>query len=98
MRVTVLGLSERAAADQRKCCATGLRRGQEHTVNTGKNTACVNVYGCFGMGLPQNWGSGGDSRLRVTVVGSREALPEAAAECAAVDGAANLEQPVSAAA
>ena len=49
------------------------------------------------MGLPQNWGSGGNGRLRVTIVGSLEALPEAGAERAVVDGAADLEQPVGAA-
>ena len=48
----------------------------------------------YAAGLLRNWGSGGDGRLRVTVVGSLEALPEAAAERAIVDGAADLEQPV----
>src|SRR4051794_31203607 len=49
------------------------------------------------MGLPQDWGSGGDGRWRVRVVGGPEALPEAGAERAVVDGAADLEQPVGAA-
>ncbi len=48
------------------------------------------------VGLPRNWGSSGDGGLRVTVVGRLEALPEAAAERAVVDGAADLEQPVGA--
>ena len=45
-------------------------------------------------GLPRSWGSGGDGGLRVAVVGGLEALPEAAAERAVVEGAADLEQPV----
>src|SRR4051794_38134504 len=48
------------------------------------------------QGLPRDWGScrGGDFGERV--VRSEEALPEAGAECAVVDGAADLEQPVGA--
>src|SRR3954454_15693602 len=49
------------------------------------------------VGLPQDWGSGCDDRWRVLVVGGLEALPEAGAERAVVDGAADLEQPVGAA-
>src|SRR3982751_6921896 len=47
-------------------------------------------------GLPRDWGScrGGDFGERV--VRSEEALPEAGAERAVVDGAADLEQPVGA--
>src|SRR4051794_33808967 len=48
-------------------------------------------------GLPQDWGSGGDGRWRVLVFGGPEALPEAGAERAVVDGAADPEQPVGAA-
>ena len=49
------------------------------------------------LGLPQNWGSGRGGHLRKQVIGGVEALPEAGAERAIVDGAANLEQPVGAA-
>src|SRR4051794_1201931 len=45
----------------------------------------------------RSWGSGCDGRWRVRVVGGLEALPEAGAERAVVDGAADLEQPVGAA-
>src|SRR6478752_7652085 len=45
----------------------------------------------------RGWGSGCDGRWRVLVVGGLEALPEAGAERAVVDGAADLEQPVGAA-
>src|SRR3954469_21784897 len=50
----------------------------------------------FRAGLPRDWGScrGGDFGERV--VRSEEALPEAGAERALVDGAADLEQPVGA--
>src|SRR3954452_15183000 len=48
-------------------------------------------------GLPQDWGSGCDGHWRVLVVGGLEALPEAGAERAVVDGAADLEQPIGAA-
>src|SRR5215212_3234012 len=46
------------------------------------------------VGLPRDWGScrGGDFGERV--LRSEEALPEAGAERAVVDGAADLEQPV----
>jgi hypothetical protein len=48
MRVTVLGLSDLAAADRRKCCATWLIRAQEHTTNIDENTAYVNACGgCY---------------------------------------------------
>ena len=48
MRTTLLGLSERAAAERRKCCATGLDRQEEHNTNIGQNAACVNVCGeCY---------------------------------------------------
>src|SRR3954469_13549600 len=51
----------------------------------------------FRLGLPRDWGScrGGDFGERVDR--SEEALPEAGAERAVVDGAADLEQPVGAA-
>ena len=49
------------------------------------------------QGPSQSWGSGSDGDWRVRVVGGLETLPEAAAERAVVDGAANLEQPVGAA-
>src|SRR3954467_638270 len=47
-------------------------------------------------GLPRDWGScrGGDFGERV--VRGEEALPEAGAERAVVDGAADLEQPIGA--
>src|SRR5690349_10509844 len=47
--------------------------------------------------LSRSWGSGCDGRWRVRVVGGPEALPEADAERAVVDGAADPEQPVGAA-
>src|SRR3954470_22772627 len=45
-------------------------------------------------GPSQSWGSGGHRHWRVWVVGWQEFLPEAGAERAVVDGAADLEQQV----
>src|SRR3954470_22910592 len=42
----------------------------------------------------RSWGSGCNGGWRVRVVGGLEALPEADAERAVVDGAADLEQPI----
>ena len=47
-------------------------------------------------GLSRDWGSFRDGCWWVRVVGGLEALPEADAERAVVDGAADLEQPVGA--
>jgi hypothetical protein len=47
-------------------------------------------------GLSRDWGSGCGSHWRERVIGGLEALPEAGAERAVVDGAADLEQPVGA--
>jgi hypothetical protein len=41
-------------------------------------------------GLPQGWGSRGYSHLRVRIVGGLEALSEAGAKSAIIDGASNL--------
>src|SRR4051794_5308319 len=49
------------------------------------------------LGLPHIWGSSGGSDRRVPVIGGLEALPEAGAERAIVDGAADLQQPIGAA-
>ena len=49
------------------------------------------------MGLPRDWGSGCGGHWRERVIGGVETLPEAAAERAVVDGAADLKQPVGAA-
>src|SRR5438270_12459695 len=46
------------------------------------------------MGLSRDWGSCRDSCWRMRIVGGLEALPETGAECAVVDGAADLEQPI----
>src|SRR5918911_5488282 len=46
------------------------------------------------MGLSRDWGSCRDGCWRMRVVGGLEALPEAGAERAVVDGAADLEQAV----
>ena len=43
-------------------------------------------------GLPQSWGSRGYSHRRVRIVGGLEALSEAGAESAIIDGASNLKQ------
>src|SRR5215211_4224952 len=45
-------------------------------------------------GLSRDWGSCHDGCWRMRIVGGLEALPEAGAECAVVDGAADLEQPI----
>ncbi len=45
-------------------------------------------------GLSRDWGSCRDGCWRMRIVGGLEALPEAGAERAVVDGAANLEQQV----
>ena len=42
-------------------------------------------------GPSQDWGSRCDSRWRMWIVGGLEALPEAGAERAVVDGAPNLQ-------
>src|SRR3954470_13899021 len=47
-------------------------------------------------GLPRDWGSGCGGHWRERVIGGVETLPEAGAEGAIVDGAADLEQPVGA--
>src|SRR3954467_7283539 len=47
-------------------------------------------------GLSRDWGSGCGSHWRERVIGGVETLPEAGAERAVVDGAADLEQPVGA--
>src|SRR3954447_10243949 len=47
-------------------------------------------------GLPRDWGSGCGGHWRGRVIGGVETLPEAGAERAVVDGAADLEQPVGA--
>ena len=47
-----------------------------------------------GTGLPREWGSGCGGQVRERVIGGVEALPEAAAERAVIDGAPNLQQPV----
>src|SRR5215212_11040618 len=46
------------------------------------------------MGLPRDWGSGCGGDCGERVVRGEEALPEAGAERAVVDGAADLEQPI----
>src|SRR4051794_8950287 len=48
---------------------------------------------CIG-GLSRDWGSWRDGCWRMRIVGGLEALPEAGAEHAVVDGAADLEQQV----
>src|SRR3954465_5175332 len=45
-------------------------------------------------GLSRDWGSCRDGCWRMRIVGGLEALPEAGAERAVVDGAADLEQQV----
>src|SRR5678815_2807380 len=45
-------------------------------------------------GLPRDWGSGCGGDFGERVVRGEEALPEAGAERAVVDGAADLEQPI----
>src|SRR4051812_37437309 len=45
-------------------------------------------------GLSRDWGSCCDGWWRMRIVGGWEALPEAGAERAVIDGAADLEQPV----
>src|SRR3954447_18764730 len=45
-------------------------------------------------GLPRNWGSGCGGDFGERVVRGEEALPEAGAERAIVDGATDLEQPI----
>src|SRR3954451_15915088 len=45
-------------------------------------------------GLPRDWGSGCGDDFGERVVCGEEALPEAAADRAVVDGAADLEQPI----
>src|SRR3954470_12236746 len=52
------------------------------------------AYGRSLPGLSQDWGSCRDGCWRMRIVGGLEALPEADAERAVVDGAADLEQPV----
>src|SRR4051812_15295280 len=47
-----------------------------------------------GVGLPRDWGSGCGGDFGERVVRGAEALPEAGAERAVVDGAADLEQPI----
>jgi len=49
------------------------------------------------LGLSRDWGSRRDSRWRMWIVGGLEALPEAGAERAVVDGTTNLQQQVGAA-
>jgi len=49
------------------------------------------------QGLPRDWGSRCCCDFWERVVGGDEALPEAGAKRAVVDGAADLEQPVGAA-
>ena len=46
-------------------------------------------------GLPQNWGSGRYRHWRGWIVGWLEFLSEAGAECAVVDGTANLQEEIS---
>src|SRR6478752_3962644 len=50
--------------------------------------------GAHRAGLPRDWGSGCGGEFRERVVRGEEALPEAGAERAVVDGAADLEQPI----
>src|SRR4051812_33441555 len=45
-------------------------------------------------GLPRDWGSGCGGHWRGRVIGGVETLPEAGAERAVVDGAADLEQQI----
>jgi plasmid stabilization system protein ParE len=45
-------------------------------------------------GPSQVWGSGGNGRLRVCIIGGLESLSEAGTERPIVDGAANLEQEI----
>src|SRR3954468_13643273 len=45
-------------------------------------------------GLSRDWGSCHDGCWRMRILGGLEALPEAGAERAVVDGAADLEQPI----
>ena len=51
-------------------------------------------YRNLAVGLSRDWGSCRDGCWRMRIVGGLEALPEAGAERAVVDGAADLEQPV----
>src|SRR5918997_3951636 len=46
------------------------------------------------MGLPRDWGSGCGGDFGERIVRGEEALPEAGAKRAVVDGAADLEQPI----
>src|SRR5215216_5896919 len=55
------------------------------------------LYNCPKAGLSRDWGSGCGGHWRERVIGGVETLPEAGAERAVVDGAADLEQPVGAA-
>src|SRR5215217_9109958 len=48
----------------------------------------------FPRGLSRDWGSCRDGCWRMRIVSGEEALPEAGAERAVVDGAADLEQPI----
>src|SRR3954471_3617277 len=45
-------------------------------------------------GPSQSWGSSGHCHWRVWVVSRQEFLPETGAECAVVEGTADLEQPI----
>src|SRR3954453_20086623 len=59
--------------------------------------AAANFAHGFALGLSRDWGSGCGGHWRERVVRGEEALPEAGAERAVVDGAADLEQPIGAA-
>jgi len=48
----------------------------------------------YQVGPPRDWGSGCCGSFGERVVRGEEALPEAGAERAIVDGAADLEQPI----
>src|SRR5215213_8263007 len=56
----------------------------------------MRTYSGRPRGLPRDWGSGCGGHWRERVIGGVETLPEAGAERAVVDGAADLEQPVGA--
>src|SRR4051794_3553873 len=57
-------------------------------------TRCPATLSPVWTGLSRDWGSCHDGCWRMRIVGGLEALPEAGAERAVVDGAADLEQPI----
>src|SRR4051812_40143263 len=84
-----LGRGGRMSRPRKSAAVLRLLRGEDLEALVG-----FRGDGGTSQGLSRDWGSCHDGCWRMRTVGGLEALPEAGAERAVVDGAADLEQPI----